>query len=187
MTSLLVFLVIFSLYLGFRIAQGRIISTLVMLHLFVFACFFLQLQSHIDPLVKNEIAVLKGEKNIKHAFHGRMQRWQKMINEFNQSALPYQIMNPSFAKLRSYGYMISGSHNDYLRILFLGGFLGLFLYLGFLYSIALGWSRLHFARKFLNTSILLILLLFSITAVPTVYAPMMYITMIVFSYSVYRK
>lgn len=187
MASLVVFLLLFAVWTCFRFFRGQLVSTFVIVNLFVVLCVGIQLPTRIRPLIENEIAVIKGEKKVERALHGRVQRWQSMIDEFEQSDGVFQILNPAFAELPSYGYMIAGSHNDYLRMLFLGGFVGLFLYLAFLVFIFAIWRQLHFARKFLKTGTLLILVLFSITSVPTMYAPMMYIVLIIFTYSINRK
>ncbi|MBD3384433.1 hypothetical protein GF407_05835 [candidate division KSB1 bacterium] len=187
LASMVVFLLLFAVWILFRFYRGQLVSTFIIVNFFIVFSVGIQLPSHVRPLVKNEIAVIKGEKKVERALHGRIQRWQKMIDEFSQSEAVFQIMNPAFAKLHSYGYMIAGSHNDYLRMLFLGGFVGLFLYLVFLACILIIWRQLHFARKFLKTGALLILALFSITSVPAMYAPMMYIVLVIFTYSINRK
>ncbi len=187
MASLVVFIILFFVWVLFRLYRGRLLSTFIIINLLVAFSVGIQLTDHMLPLVENEIAVIKGEKKVEKALHGRFQRWQSMLADFNQSNILFRIMNPAFAEPHSYGYMIAGSHNDYLRMLFLGGYAGLALYLVFLYLVFSIRSQLHFSRLFLKNSAFLILVLFSITSVPTMYAPMMYIILIIFVYSINRQ
>jgi hypothetical protein len=186
MASLVVFLILFFVWALFRLYRGRLLSTFIIINLLIVFSLGIQLTDHMVPLVENEIAVIKGEKKIEKALHGRVQRWQRMLDDFNQSNVLFRIMNPAFADPHSYGYMIAGSHNDYLRMLFLGGYTALALYLVFLYLIFSIRKQLHFTRLFLKNGAFLTLVLFSITSVPTMYAPIMYIILIIFVYSVSR-
>ncbi|MFB0925680.1 MAG: hypothetical protein QMB65_10445, partial [Vicingaceae bacterium] len=73
-------------------------------------------------------------------------------------------------------------HNDFLRILFLSGYLGLFYYIVLLIMLYQRAIKIAHATKYLAFGTLGILLLYSISVVPTFYPPFMYIVMSVFAY-----
>lgn len=139
-------------------------------------------QEHLDPLVGRELQVIKGEKPEKQLFHGRMARWQYAWGNFKDS--------PAIAWL--FGYAISlkdplfnisiGIHNDYLRIFYFTGIFGFLSYILFLFNI---WRRqkfLYLSEKFILNGSLVILLLYSVSTTPTVYANFLYIIFTIFVY-----
>jgi hypothetical protein len=187
-TSLVIFVILFLYYLIYRIRTGRVISTIILFHIVL--GFILVRPEHtnsIERLVSREIEVIKGERPLEKAFHGRMSRWEKMLNDFDQTDPSFKLFAPSFSGLITIGHMITGTHNDYLRFLFMGGVLGLSLYLLFLFAIWRNTRSHHLPQRFLISGTLIMLLLFSITSVPTLYAPLLYFTMTIFAYSNERK
>ncbi|NQX99249.1 MAG: hypothetical protein HRT73_15430, partial [Flavobacteriales bacterium] len=79
-------------------------------------------------------------------------------------------------------YVGVGSHNDYVRILFLSGYFGLFYYLLLLIMFYKKAKKLESATRFLAFGVLGILMLYSVSIVPTYYPPFMYIVMSVFAF-----
>ncbi len=183
-TSLVIFVILFLYYLIYRIKSGRVISTIVLFHI-VLGLVLVRPEhtENIKLLVSKEVEVIKGERPAEKAFHGRMSRWKKMLTDFDQTDNSFKLFAPSFSGLITIGYMITGTHNDYLRFLFMGGVLGLCLYLLFLFAIWLNLRLHNPPQRFLISGTLIMLLLFSITSVPTLYAPLVYFTMTIFAYS----
>ena len=100
--------------------------------------------------------------------HGRMGRFKRHFNYFTEQNLfniffgGLSIKNP---------YMLGhGTHNDYLRILFSTGILGLLIYLLFLGLLILKSISVRKAcNRFLFQSGLIILILYSFTLTPSTY------------------
>ena len=81
----------------------------------------------------------------------------------------------------------AGMHSDYVRLLFLTGFIGVFLYVMFILLSAQNYSQLMIPERFLLTSTIVSILLWSISTLPTLYAPLLYFVFPVFSYATLNK
>src|SRR5690606_30256137 len=79
--------------------------------------------------------------------------------------------------------MGSGIHNDYLRIIFSTGLLGFIAYLGIYASLALRLFNLENAERFLLLGGMGVVLMYSISILPTLYAPLMYLCLSVYAYA----
>jgi O-antigen ligase len=183
LTSLIIFTVLVLLLWAYQLVQGRLwtVALFVNLILILVLVYHAPITDHLTALLDQEMAVIQGEAEITRAFHGRVDRWRDMWTTFTSAPVLSKAIGPVFAHLRPVGYMITGSHNDYLRILFLSGGLGLVLYLGFifrLFMLSMGLSR---DIRFLAHSSLLVLILFSMTSAPSIYAPLMYVVLSVFA------
>jgi hypothetical protein len=139
-------------------------------------------QERIDPLVGREVEIIKGGKPETQLFHGRMARWQFAWAQFGDASIttwllgyPTSLENPIF-------HISIGIHNDYLRIFYFTGIIGLVVYIFFLYKI---WSKKKFSYlpdKFLLNGCLVILLLYSVSTTPTFYANFLYILLTICVY-----
>lgn len=105
-----------------------------------------------------------------------------MIEIFTRENVFAQFFGYPLSLKYSYNFVGVGSHSDYVRMVFLSGYFGLFYYLTLL---AVFFSR---ARKMLNATKYLafgtlgILMLYSVSIVPTYYPPFMYVVMSVFAF-----
>ena len=139
-------------------------------------------RERINPLVEKEVEVIQGEREEGQLFHGRMARWQYAWGNFKDSPVtawlfgyPTSLEDPLFN-------ISIGIHNDYLRIFYLTGISGLFVYVLFLFNL---WRRkkfLYLAEKFLLYGSLAVLLLYSVSTTPTFYANFLYILFSIFAY-----
>jgi O-antigen ligase len=82
-----------------------------------------------------------------------------------------------------YPYIGIGSHNDFLRVLFATGVLGLLFYLVFLWRIFNRLFLLPAPQQFLLLGTLIAIVFYSISVTPTFYAPFMYFALSIFAYS----
>jgi hypothetical protein len=80
--------------------------------------------------------------------------------------------------------MISaGMHSDYVRLLFLTGFIGVGAYTLYFILINTAYFQLLIPEKFLLISTTGALLLWSVSTIPTLYAPWMYFMFPVVAYA----
>jgi hypothetical protein len=81
----------------------------------------------------------------------------------------------------------AGMHSDYVRLLFLTGFIGVGAYVFFILSVASRYSQLRMPEKFLLSATVVSILLWSVSTIPTLYAPLLYFTYPVFAYALLPK
>ena len=140
------------------------------------------IEEKITPLLETDISVYEGDKGSEKLLHGRVGRWTKMIDIYTNENVFSQFFGYPTTFNYAYHYVGVGSHNDYVRILFLSGYFGLFYYFVLLIMFFKQAKKLVNATKYLAFGTLGILMLFSISIVPTYYPPFMYVVMSVFAY-----
>ena len=126
--------------------------------------------------------VYEGEQESGRLMHGRVGRWTAMFETFTNENVFAQFFGYPTTLKYSFHYVGVGSHNDYVRMLFLSGYFGLFYYITLLVIFYNRAKKLRNATKYLAFGTLGILVLFSISIVPTYYPPFMYVVMCVFAY-----
>jgi hypothetical protein len=116
------------------------------------------------------LAILSGENILTkgYLFHGRVGRWIRHLNLFDQE----RDFNQFFGGIGiKYPYLMgSGPHNDYLRILFSTGYVGLMLFLILLLSLFFYSFKLKTEDKFIILCAIILIVLYSVTLTPTVYS-----------------
>lgn len=182
--SYTIFTGILLLFMVFNFKNNKggaiVLSIFFMLLFYVFGQPIIE--EKIIPLLQTDISVYDGDKGSEKLLHGRVGRWTVMLDKFTDQNPFAQFFGYPLTLNRSYHYVGVGSHNDYVRILFLSGYFGLFYYLvllGLYYKVA---KKLVNTTKFLALGVLGILLLYSISIVPTYYPPFMYIVLSVFAF-----
>lgn len=136
----------------------------------------------ISPLIETDLQVYAGEQESDKLLHGRVGRWRNMLNEFSTQSVHIQFLGYPLAFTYVFHYIGSGSHNDFVRVLFTTGIVGLIVYLIVLYRF---WQRRRYLaspQRYLHTVSFVALLFYSISVTPTMYAPFMYFIMAVFAY-----
>lgn len=142
-------------------------------------------EKEVRPLIEKEFSVINGDKDVSYAFDGRMSRWQKYFEIWDR--LPYMshVIGVGFSDANEAIVMIGGGmHNDYIRILFLTGFIGVGSYVFFFFFLL--WRRKFLLppEKFLLIGSVAIFMLYSISAVPTLYGGIFSLTFPVFCFAV---
>lgn len=140
------------------------------------------IEERLTPLVETDLAVYAGEQDTDRLFHGRVGRWRMMLEMFSSEKVLVQFFGFPLKLESVYQFIGIGSHNDFIRMLFATGIVGLLFYLGLLFQLFSRLSALGMAQRFLLTSTLLALLFYSISVTPTYYAPFMYFAMSVFAF-----
>lgn len=168
-------LTIILLLHNLRNARGALFA---ILFVFIVSTFFAQeiYSTHIEPLIGKELKVVEGESESNQAFNGRMTRWEKYFEIWQQMPPLNHFFGIVSANFKETVVMIGGGmHSDYVRLLFLTGILGLLFYVIFLLVIFRKWFYLDMPEKFLIAGTISAILLWSITTVPTLYAPLLYV------------
>jgi len=184
MASIAVFFGVIGLFL-FHDVKKRVIQIVlyfIILVIVVIAYGDAFYEEVINPRVEKEVEVIQGQREQTQAFHGRMWRWTWLWSEWERSSV--------FAKLVGYpwdmgfcDHMIGiNVHNDYLRMLFFTGIIGFIAWLVFLSRIVRRIKYLNKADKFVSAALIMSLLLYSITTVPTIYVSFMNIYGALFAY-----
>lgn len=141
-------------------------------------------KAQIEPLIAKEIKVAEGESDESAAFNGRMSRWERYFEIWEQMPAINHFIGVATSNFDETVIMIgAGMHSDYVRLLFLTGFIGLTFYILFLIFTGMNYFRLKIPEKFLLIGALASLMLWSVSTIPLLYAPFLYITFPIFSYS----
>ncbi len=140
------------------------------------------LQDKISPLIQTDIQVYEGQQNTDRLLHGRVGRWRSMLELFSAESVPVQFFGFPLKFKYVFQFIGIGSHNDFIRMLFGTGIIGLRSYLILLFRIWLRRLVLGLAQNYLLTATMLALIFYSISVTPTFYAPFMYFALSVFAY-----
>jgi len=168
-------LVVIFLFHNLRNSRGLIFTFLFLLIVSTFFAESIYL-NHIEPLISKELMVVEGESEADQAFNGRMTRWERYFEIWEQMPTVNHFTGIVTANFKETIVMIGGGmHSDYIRLMFLTGFIGVFFYVVFLLSTLSKWLTLAVPEKYLIAACISSLLLWSITTVPTLYAPLLYI------------
>jgi hypothetical protein len=123
----------------------------------------------MEDRMKREVQVLEGKRNKSQALHGRMSRWEWLTNDFSKSST-IAIFFGYPLDMKYANHMIGVTpHNDFLRITFFTGFLGLATFLWFLLMVFRRIKHLMVSERFLCYTSLLVFILYAISTVPTFY------------------
>jgi hypothetical protein len=183
MASLIVFLSLCILFLFF-LTRANILQSI----LFVLTGFFIMqflvrdtMEANLQELIRTDVEVYAGQREWVQALHGRWGRWEYMWENFSAEPWLGQILGMPYTTEKITGQITGGVHNDFLRILFLTGFIGLVLYFFFLLVLFAQLKKLDFIRQFLLLGTISMMLLYSITTLPTLYFHLMNIIMPIYA------
>jgi O-antigen ligase len=182
--SYIVFISILALFVLFNLKTNRTAGFAFVLVIMLVTYFFggEAIQSKIAPLVKTDIAVYEGKKKSERLLHGRVGRWKDMLEQYSGFPVAAQFFGMPLTITDSYAEVSTGAHNDFVRIMFFTGVVGLFVYLLILARLFARFKYLDPPHHFLALGVFAILLLYSVSTCPTLYAPMLYIILSVFCY-----
>ncbi len=167
------------------VVASRIVSnSKIVIGFFVGAVFLAPviIQQELDPnviyesrLVGREYEIMMGERPIEQGFHGRVTRWEYFAHLL-QDAAPQVWLLGIYADFDIYpetSYVLVAPHNDFIRILLLAGVPGLLGYFIFLGSVLKSATSLDESRRFLKYAVVAVTAIYSISAIPTIYASLM--------------
>jgi O-antigen ligase len=182
--SYLIFAMLLILFFVFNMRTDYNASFVFAFFTLIFFVFWGQelVLNRLMPLFARDQEVLSGAVELDQLAHGRMGRWKWMWQLYTSQNILVQLFGYPVSLEYPYSLVGSGAHNDYMRTLFLSGYLGLLSYLGL---IGLAFKRsLKAIRsvKYLAMGAIAILSMFSISITPTYYPHFMYLVMAIFSY-----
>lgn len=182
--SYTIFIGILLLFMVFNFKANKGAALVLSLLFFLVFYIFGQpiIEEKITPLLETDISVYEGDLGSEKLLHGRVGRWTSMIEMFTNENIFSQFFGYPTSMQYAYHVVGVGSHNDYVRILFLAGYFGLFYYLILLVIFFNQAKKLVNSTKYLAFGTLGILMLFSVSIVPTYYPPFMYVVMSVFAF-----
>lgn len=144
------------------------------------------IRANVATIFEVDLEVIEGGEEPDRAFHGRVGRWKRYFAEWQDMSLvakaigaPIHPVPPEMLR----GMLLSGIHNDYMRIGCASGLAGLTLYLGFYLVLLLKTVAAPRSERFLIRGMAAVILLFSVTTSPTLYAPLTYLGLPVFAYA----
>ncbi len=137
----------------------------------------------LTPLVETDIEVYTGSQDSDRLLHGRVGRWRIMLDQFSGESVMVQFFGYPLKFTSVYQFIGIGSHNDFVRVLFATGIVGLAIYIYFLISVWLRIRVLPIAQRYLLMTTFAALLFYSISVTPTFYAPFMYFALSIFAFA----
>src|SRR5207249_2259822 len=126
--------------------------------------------------------VYSGDVEESFMLHGRVGRWERMVEIFDNSSFAVQFLGFPVGLERPYNYLTVGPHNDFLRNLFCSGYIGLICYVLFLINIFGRIIKHEISMVYLGLGALACLILYSIATTPTLYTSFLYIVLSIFAY-----
>jgi len=160
------------------------LKLLIIFSLLVFFVFnSTKIYTHISTTYQKEISYIMGKEKFEKIFKGRIQGWKENINEWKKFNLLKKIFGSS--------EIASGMHNDFLRILYCNGIIGLLFYITFLVYLIIKLIPNAFLTKNILYSLSSVLLgsffLDSIGLVPTLYPAYNWMVWGIISYTINKK
>lgn len=181
----IIFILVTGLFIVFNIqSRNRSVAILLLVIIGISLSIWGSeiVDERITPLLETDLAVYSGTQDTDKLLHGRVGRWRMMLTMFSAEDIPVQFFGYPLKLDYVYQFIGIGSHNDFVRILFATGVVGLSLYIIFLVGIFKRALALPTAQRYLLIATLLALLFYSISVTPTIYAPFMYFALAIFAY-----
>jgi hypothetical protein len=165
----------------------------IVIALFLFGIIFPFLgqtiyETQVDPLIQKEFVVIEGRAPVERAFNGRMYRWLNYYDwwlDMNTFSKVFGVSTSGFEKAT---VMVTGNtHNDFIRLFFLTGVPGLLFYLIFLFNLIMIGLRLTKDKMFLIIGSVFVIILFSLSSLPTLYSSLLYLIIPIFVHALSFK
>ena len=137
----------------------------------------------LQPLIQKEINAVD-ENEMETLGNGRMTRWERYFEVWEKMPMTNHLFGVSFSGFHeAYTMMGLGMHSDYIRNIFLSGIIGILFYAIFLIAMLIkSFSMKSFADKYLAICSVLTVILYSISTMPTLYAPFLYLLYSTYAY-----
>src|SRR5690554_3160524 len=182
--TVFILLVLLFVVFNFRVQNRSLVVEIIAAAGVVILLWGSQIVSEqISPLVQTDLQVYSGEQDSDRLLHGRVGRWRLMLERFSTESIAVQFFGYPLKLDYVFQYIGTGSHNDFVRMLFGTGIVGVILYVFMLLRF---WMRRLFlgtAQRYLLVACFIALLFYSISVTPTMYAPFMYFVLSVFAYT----
>lgn len=166
-----VFFMLIGLLIFYSTRSKHIPAMLLMLLIGIVGFYFIgdTVNEKISVLIEVDMRVLEGDLDSGRALHGRFDRWRRYIEQWEEMPVTSKLFGVSLtpSAWRHGTSVLGGVHNDYLRILFASGLLGLSTILLFYVILFFKSWSLAPSEKFLVQGAIALMLLYSITKLPS--------------------
>ena len=159
------------------------VSVFIVLVVFIGILFSEQINDKIIPLFQSEISVIKGDRDIKFLGHGRMGRIISYQEIWSSQSTEAKLFGMAFSNVPDKLDWMGGTiHNEYLRSLYISGYVGLFLFLLLLILSFIQSFKFLIPEKYLFQGFVVIVALYSISSLPMLYYSLIYVFLPVIAY-----
>ncbi|MCB9211459.1 MAG: hypothetical protein H6609_19005 [Ignavibacteriales bacterium] len=180
--------VLISLFILFLLLQLNNVKNFIVISLIVL--FSLPLvgqylvEDEIAPLLAKEINILEGNAPLERSFNGRAMRWVNFFSVWIDYPIEAQLLGVSLSNEEFSRIMVSGNtHSDFVRFFFLTGIIGFIGYIALLLLITKKSLNSSPPLIFIQLGSVLIVTLFSVSAMPLLYANLTYLIIPLFTYT----
>lgn len=192
LASLACFVLIIIFYFKSMVKQKPLVSMLIMsmLVVIVYLMFAEEFDKQYQPKIEREMEVFSGDRDAAQGFHGRMTRWVDFRDRWQDVSLFGRILGVSLdfdARIWHSAWLLITPHNDYMRIGFLTGIVGLLSYIAWLFRIYMSSRKLEDEYKFISIATISMFVLYSFTTLPTLYPQSVYYGLLVFVFTSSRE
>ena len=144
------------------------------------------LEARFDAMLATEVEVIEGRASGDRAFHGRAVQWARDIAGWQEMPVLSRYLGVSIQSGSLESRMLLGAaDSDYLRVTFSTGMVGMGLYLLFYIGLLVRSTvKQPASTQFLIRGAVAIMLLYSITVVPSTYAGLLQLTFGALAYAV---
>ncbi|MEQ8910212.1 MAG: O-antigen ligase family protein [Vicingaceae bacterium] len=138
----------------------------------------------VEPLIEREIQVIEGDADVDRSFNGRMSRWKKYFQVWEEMPIYSNLFGVITSDQEEARTMVGGGmHSDYVRMLFLTGIIGLLFYLLFLVYLIRKSFRMTSPERFLTIAAITCLLMYSVSTCPLTYSFFTYLIFPIMAYA----
>jgi hypothetical protein len=124
-------------------------------------------KENITPLYSKEIKAYETNKNQDRALNGRIIRWKKYFNYWNNMSLESKLFGVGFSGHKAAPIMMSGGmHSDYIRFIFSSGLIGVLCYVSFYILVITQSFKLPGPVRFFTICTVMLFLLYGISSNP---------------------
>ena len=168
-----VFLITIAWFMFYNVQNVRGLTVVLVIGLIILPIFAVPVyNSYIAPLLQKEMNVISGESDIQYGLNGRVSRWERYFEVWDQMPVFAQIFGVSFSHFKEAPIMIGGGmHSDYVRMIFLSGVVGAVIYVFFLLTLIVNTRKMRKPERFLFLAIYSALTLYSVSTLPLLYLP----------------
>ena len=177
---------LFTLLSFFNLKNFKGFFIILFIAVIVFAFFGPVIyEKQIAPLIDKEINAASGQYSIEGGLNGRIGRWEKYFDIWFDEVPWYGKLTGIGISGHPAGPLMSGAgmHNDYVRLLFSVGIIGVSLYVIFLFTLIYRGFYFRIPERFLIVGTTVAVMLHSITTVPLYYSSYMYLFMAVIGFA----
>lgn len=188
LASLAIFVLVLLLYIQHISSRRSLMAAVFALVLLAAGYMMLntEIKLYYEPKIAREMEVLRGQRDAAQGFHGRMTRWVDYENKWADINIIGKVFGVSLdfdARIWHSTWLLITPHNDYLRMGFMAGVVGLILYVLYLLKFVIYSFRLNENERFISWSAACLLCLYSLTTTPSLYPQIVYFASLVISYT----